>query len=109
MKRQILSNSAKLSSNELIIWGICVEEEKDDAKAATVHFLENKLSLKPNSEDIIETYRGKNSTERMIKNKTVLIPLVMFVHTTEHLCKQILHNTWKLKNSKMTSMDMVIM
>ena len=104
LKRQVLINQAKISSNDLIIGGIRVEieegEEEEDVKAATIKFLENKLSLKINPQELIEVSRGKFTTERVIRKKKVTIPPVMFVHTTESVRKLILRNTWKLKKLK---------
>ena len=103
MKRQVTANMAKLSANDLVIGGIRVEEneeEEEDTKAATLRFLENKLGLKPDPNGILDAFRSKNSTERVIKKKMVTIPPVMFVHTTEPIRKLILRNTWKLKKLK---------
>ena len=104
LKRQVLINQAKISSNDLIIGGIRVEieegEEEEDVKAATIKFLENKLSLKINPQELIEVSQGKFTTERVIRKKKVTIPPVMFVHTTESMLKLILRNTWKLKKLK---------
>ena len=103
LKHQVLINQAKISSNDLIIGGIRVEieeGEEEDVKAATIKFLENKLLLKINSQELINVSRGKFTTERVIRKKKVTIPPVMFVHTTESVRKLILHNTWKLKKLK---------
>ena len=104
MQRQIHINQAKISSNDLIIGGIRVEEveeeEVEDVKAATVKFLQNKMGLKVNPQELLEVSRGKFTTERVIRKKKVIIPPVMFVHTTESVRKLILRNTWKLKKLK---------
>ena len=100
MKRQVLSTSASHMSNNLVIGGIWIEEEEEDPKQATIRFLENKLSIKAEEEDIIEAHCSKNTTERTIKKKLVTIPPVMFVHTSETLHKRILRSTWKLKSLK---------
>ena len=99
MKKQVVINSAKRMVNELVVGGICCEEEEDCIEV-TKCFLMNKMTLMFTSENLIKANRSNNSTEKKINNRMVHILPVMFIKVTDRLCKQILSNSWQLANMK---------
>ena len=99
LKTQTTANAAKHMANELVMGGIRMEDAEDPIEA-TIRFIQHRLQIEVKQDEIHDAFRSDFTTKKQIQGRTIIIPPVMFVKTTESVRRKILRNTWKLTDIK---------